>query len=161
MQMRLGLAPSKIVWSGHSGWPFSCSLYTFYPTSACSIYTLLCTWAHGWPKDLHIFWPSVCLLWRNVYLVSHPFFIAFFFFFKLSCRSYLCILEINPLSVTSFANILSHFEGCLLLLFMVSFAMQKLLRIIKPYLFIFVFTFITLGKWSHSVVSYSLRSQGL
>ena len=56
------------------------------------------------------------------------------------------ILEINPLSVTSFANILSHFEGCLLLLFMVSFAMQKLLRIIKPYLFIFVFAFITLGK---------------
>ena len=83
------------------------------------------------------------------------------FFFKLSCRSYLYILEINPLSVTSFANILSHFEGCLLLLFMVSFAMQKLLRIIKPYLFIFVFAFITLGKWSHSVVSYSLRPQGL
>ena len=46
MQMILGLAPSKIVWSGHSRWLFSCSLYTLCPTSACSTYTL-CTRAHG------------------------------------------------------------------------------------------------------------------
>ena len=30
------------------------------------------------------------------------------------------MLEINPLSVASFANIFSHSEGCLLVLFMVS-----------------------------------------
>ena len=36
------------------------------------------------------------------------------------------ILEINPLSVDSFANIFSHSEGCLFVLFMVSFAVQKL-----------------------------------
>ena len=45
----------------------------------------------------------------------------------------------------SFANIFSHSEGCLFILFMVSFAVQKLLSLIRPYLFIFVFIFITLG----------------
>ena len=37
----------------------------------------------------------------------------------------LYILEINPLSVASFANVFSHSEGCLFVLFMVSFAVQK------------------------------------
>ena len=36
--------------------------------------------------------------------------------------NYLYILEINPLSVASFASIFSHSEGCLFDLFMVSFA---------------------------------------
>ena len=54
-------------------------------------------------------------------------------------------MEINPLSVASFANICSHSEGCLLILFMVSFVVQKLLSLIKSQLFIFVFIFITLG----------------
>ena len=57
--------------------------------------------------------------------------------------SCLYILEINPLSVVSFANIFSHSEGCRFVLFMVSFAVQKLL--IKSHLFIFVFISITLG----------------
>ena len=57
----------------------------------------------------------------------------------------LYILEINPLSVASFANIFSHSEGCLFILFMVSFAVQKLLSLIRSHLFIFVFIFITLG----------------
>ena len=42
--------------------------------------------------------------------------------------SCLYILEINPLLVTSFAKIFSHSVGCLFVLFMVSFAMQKLLK---------------------------------
>src|SRR5574337_853230 len=50
---------------------------------------------------------------------------------------YFCILEINPLSVTSFANIFSHSVGCLFILFMISFAMQKLLSLIRSHLFIF------------------------
>ena len=62
--------------------------------------------------------------------------------------SYLYILEINPLVVASFANIFSHPEGCLFVLFMVSFAVQKLLSLIKSNLFIFVFIFITLGGGS-------------
>ena len=47
------------------------------------------------------------------------------FFLLLSCMSYLYILEIKPLSGISFANIFSHSVGCLLILFMVSFAVQK------------------------------------
>ena len=59
---------------------------------------------------------------------------------------YLYILEINPLSVASYANIFSHSEGCPFMLFMVSFAVQKLLSLIISHLFIFVFIFITLGR---------------
>ena len=47
-------------------------------------------------------------------------------FLALSCMSCLYILEINPLSVVSFAIIFSHFEGCLFTLLIVSFAVQKL-----------------------------------
>ena len=49
-----------------------------------------------------------------------------FVFRVLTCMSCLYILEINPLSVVSFA-IFSHSEGCLLTLLIVSFAVQKLL----------------------------------
>ena len=59
--------------------------------------------------------------------------------------SCLYILEISLLSVASFANIFYHSEGCLFVLFMVSFGVQKLLSLIWSHLFIFVFIFITLG----------------
>ena len=59
--------------------------------------------------------------------------------------SWLYILEINTLSVALFANIFSHSEGCLFVLFMLSFAVQKLLSFIRSHLFIFAFIFITLG----------------
>ena len=51
---------------------------------------------------------------------SH-FLIGLFMFLVLSCMSCLYILEINPLSVASFAIIFSHSEGCLFTLFIVSF----------------------------------------
>ena len=44
--------------------------------------------------------------------------------------SCLYILEINSLSVASLANIFSHSEGCLFVLFMASFAVEKLLGLI-------------------------------
>ena len=50
----------------------------------------------------------------------------FFDWFVFLVSSCLYILEINPLSVVSFANIFSHSELCLLILFIVSFAMPKL-----------------------------------
>ena len=78
--------------------------------------------------------------------------IGLFVFLVLNCMSYLYILEINPLSVVSFAIIFSHSEGCLFTLFIVSFAVQKLLSLIRFffflirfYFFIFVFISITLG----------------
>ena len=66
--------------------------------------------------------------------------------------SCLYILEINPLSVVSFENIFSHSEGCLFVLFMVSFAVQKLLSLFKSHLFIFVFLSVTLGGGSQKIL---------
>ena len=53
-------------------------------------------------------------------------------------------LEINPLSVVSFAIIFSHFEGCLFTLLIVSFAVLKLLSLIRSHLFTFDFISVTL-----------------
>ena len=74
--------------------------------------------------------------------------IELFAFLILSCMSCLYILEINSLLVFSFAIIFSHSEGCLFTLFVVSFALQKLLGLIGSHLFIFVFISITLGGGS-------------
>ena len=41
------------------------------------------------------------------------------------------IYFVKPLLVTSYANIFSHSAGCLFILFMVSFAVQKLISLIK------------------------------
>ena len=62
--------------------------------------------------------------------------------------SCLYTLEMNPLSVISLAVIFSNSEACLFTLFIVSFAVQKLLRLIRSHLFIFVFISITLGGGS-------------
>ena len=59
--------------------------------------------------------------WSTVYLV----------YWLLSCMHYLHILEIKPLLITSLANIFSLSVGCLFVLFMVSFAVQKLIRLIR------------------------------
>ena len=68
---------------------------------------------------------------------SH-FLIGLFVFLVLSCMSCLYILKINPFSVVSFAIIFSHPEGCLFTWLIVSFAVQKLLSLIKSQLFTFV-----------------------
>ena len=56
------------------------------------------------------------------------FLIGLFVFLVLSCTSCLYILEINPLSVVSFALIFSQSEACLITLLIVSFAVQELFR---------------------------------
>ena len=68
--------------------------------------------------------------------LSH-FLIGLFVFLALSCISCFYILDIDPLSVVSFAIIFSHSEGCLFIWLIVSFAVQKLLSLIVSYLFIF------------------------
>ena len=79
---------------------------------------------------------------------SH-FLIGLSVFLVLSSMRCLYILEINPLSVVSFAIIFSHSESCLFTLFIVSFAVQKLLSLIRSHSsFTFVFTSITLGGGS-------------
>ena len=74
---------------------------------------------------------------------SH-FLIGLFVLLALSCMSCLYILEINPLSVVSFAIILFHSEGGLFTLLLVSLAVQKLLSSIRSHLLTFVFISITL-----------------
>ena len=74
--------------------------------------------------------------------------IGLFVFLVLSCMSCFYILEINPLSVVSFAVIFSHSEGCLFTLLRVSFAVQKLLSLIRSYLFTLGFISIMLGGGS-------------
>ena len=78
---------------------------------------------------------------------SH-FLIGFFVVLAFSCMSHLHILEINPLSVVSFDIIFSHSEDCLFTLLIVSFAVQKLLSLIRSHLFTFVFLSLTLGGGS-------------
>ena len=63
--------------------------------------------------------------------------IGSFIFLVLSCMSCLYIFEINPLSVASFATIISHSEDCFFTLLIVSFVVQNLLSLIRSHLFIF------------------------
>ena len=93
-------------------------------------------------------WPSIYLLWRNIYVdLPSIFWLDCLFFLILSCITYLYILDINPLSVVSFVNIFSHS-----VLFMVSFAVQRLLSLIRSPLLIFVFISITLGGGSKKIL---------
>ena len=85
-----------------------------------------------------------CLLFRSF---SH-FLIGLFVFLALNYMSCLYILEVNPLSVVSFAITFSHSEGCLLTLLIVSFAVQKLLSLIRSHLFTFLFICVALGGGS-------------
>ena len=72
------------------------------------------------------------------------FLIGLFVFLAVSCMSCLYILEINPLSVVSFAIIFTHSKGCLFTLLVVSFAVEKPLSLIRSHLFAFVFISVTL-----------------
>ena len=73
--------------------------------------------------------------------------IGLFLFLALSGMRCLYILEINSLSVVSFAIIFSHSEGCLFTLLIVSFVVQKLLSFIRSHMFIFALLFQYSWKW--------------
>ena len=87
-----------------------------------------------------VYWPSVCLLWRNVCLGFLPtFLIGLFVFLILTCMSCLYILEINC-QLRCFRLFPPILRVVFLFLFIASFALQKLLGLIRSYLLIFVFT---------------------
>ena len=75
------------------------------------------------------------------------FLIESFVFLVLSCMSCLYILEINPLSVIHLL-LFSPILRALFTLLIVSFAVQKILSLIRSHLFTFVFISITLGGGS-------------
>ena len=52
--------------------------------------------------------------------------------------NYVYVLEINHLSVISFANIFSQSVSCVFALLIISFTMHKLIRLIRSHLFILV-----------------------
>jgi len=91
-----------------------------------------------------VYWPSVSLLMRNVHLGLLPILLHWFVcFLLLGCMSYLYILEIKPLSVTLFANIFPPVHK----LSLFSFAVPKLINLIRSHLVTFAFIAIALGDW--------------
>ena len=98
-----------------------------------------------------VYWPSICFFWRNFSLVFCPFFDWVVCFLILSYIWTVCIFWRWTLCQLLHLQIFfSHSEGCLFILFIVSFALQKLLSLIRSHLFIFVFITVKnsiLNKW--------------
>ena len=91
-------------------------------------------------------WPSVWLLWENVYSkeekMSGPLPIFWFrcsLFFYVELYDSFVYFDYWPLSDISFGNILSHSIGCCFILLIISFTVQKLFNLIWSHLFIFYF----------------------
>ena len=70
---------------------------------------------------------------------------GYWLFLVLSCISCLYILEIKPLSIASFETIFSHSVSYPSVFFSVSFAMQKLVSLIRSHWFIFALISVALG----------------
>ena len=84
------------------------------------------------------FWPFVCLR-RNVYLDLPILWLGCLFDIEL--HELFVYFGGESLLVASFATIFSHSENCLFILFVVSFAVQKLFSLVSPiYLFLFLFS---------------------
>ena len=84
-------------------------------------------------------WQSFCFLWKNAYWGSLSIFNQVVFL-MLSCMNSLHILNINPLSDKSFANISSHSVSCCFVLFIVSFLVQNVCGLVSSHLFSFCFS---------------------
>ena len=81
-------------------------------------------------------WLEKCIFESSAhFLIRLLLFFFFFFFLMLSWRSCICMLDTNLLSVKSFTNTFSHAVGCVFVLWVVSFAVQK--PLIRCHFFVF------------------------
>ena len=87
--------------------------------------------------DEHLFmhFLVICLFFRKVSILVY----CLFFIWVLAFFILICILDINPLSDASLANIFFHSVSYIFVLLMISFTVKNLLSLIRSHFFIIAF----------------------